>query len=130
MSNILDIDQLVEPLTVLYHALDTDLFLNIISELNIDLDNGGSDEWLQEKINRSAIVTKVNAKTINEYTRLIVPAMDKLVKNINSTGKSTKSITSILNGFKRYSNSFVNYTNTSCLQATNKKYLEIVNTAY
>lgn len=130
MSNILDIDTLVEPLSILYHALDTDLFLNIIDELDIDIRDGGSEGWLNAKINKTNKVYKINAKIIAQYNNLIVPAMKKVVNNINTTGKDTSSITSILNSFKRYANDMINYTNTSCLQASNKKYLEVVNTAY
>jgi len=130
LSNILDIDALVEPLSILYNALDTELFLTIISELDIDLDDGGSEEWLQEKINKATTVNKANGKIINKYNNLIVPAMNDIIKNVNSTGKTTESISSILDMFKRDSTKFINYTNTTCLQASNKKYLEIVNTAY
>ena len=130
MSNVIDIDKLVEPLAILYDALDTELFLSIISEMDIDIRDGGSEKWLQDKINRSGIVNASNGAIINKYNKLIVPAMNKVVLGINSTGKTTESITSILNSFKRYATKFINYTNTTCLQTSNTKYLEIVNTAY
>ena len=82
MSNILDIDALVEPLAILYNALDTELFLSIISELDIDIDDGGTEEWLQEKISKAKIVEKANATTIQKYTRLIIPEMNKIYKAI------------------------------------------------
>lgn len=130
MSNILDIDTLVEPLAVLYDALDTELFLSIITEMNIDIDNGGSEEWLEEKIKNTKRIEKANATIIQKYNRLIIPEVNKIALGINSTGVATKSITSIINSFKRNASRFVNYTNTQCLQTSNTKYLDIVNTAY
>lgn len=130
MSNILDIDALVEPLAVLYNALDTELFLSIISELDIDIDDGGNEEWLQDKIRQAKTVEKANSTIIQKYTRLIIPHMNKIAKEINTTKKTTQSITSIINSFKRDATRFINYTNTTCLQSSNAKYLEIVNTAY
>lgn len=130
MSNILDIDTLVEPLAILYDALDTELFLSIISEMNIDIDNGGTEEWLEEKIKKTKVVEKANSTIIQKYNRLIIPEVNKIALGINSTGVTTKSITSIINSFKRNASRFVNYTNTQCLQTSNTKYLDIVNTAY
>lgn len=130
MSKILDIDSLVEPLSILYDALDTELFLSIVSELNIDIDDGGSELWLQDKINRAKIVERANAKTIQKYTQLIIPQLNKIAKEVNSTGITSNTITGVTNSFKREATKFVNYTNTTALQSTNLKYLETVNTAY
>jgi hypothetical protein len=130
MSNILDIDSLVEPLSLLYHALDTQLFLNIVKELNLDIEDGGSDKWLDTKTLAARQISMKNAKIINQFNKLIVPAMNKVIANMNSTGEDTRSITAVLNNFKKDTTKLINYTNTSCLQASNKKYLEIVNTAY
>lgn len=98
--------------------------------MDINIDDGGSEEWLEEKIAETKVVEKANGKVINKYNKLIVPEMARVISKINSTGETTQSITNIINSFKRESTKFLNYTNTECLQSANSKYREIVNTAY
>ena len=130
MSNAIDIDKLIEPLAVLYDALDTELFLSILSEMDIDIRDGGSEEWLQDKINKATAVSRANGRIINKYNKMIVPAMQNVIKNINTTGVNTPSITSILNSFKRYATNMISFTSSGALESSNNEYLRIVNTAF
>ena len=130
MSNTIDIDKLIEPIAVLYNELDTQLMLSILSEMDVTIDNGGSDEWLEEKLTKATKVNRNNAKIISSFNRAIIPAMNKVILEINTTGVTTPSITQIINSFKRYTSAFLSYTNSQALQSSNSEYLRVVNTAF
>ena len=130
MSNVIDIDKLVEPIALLYADLDTQLFLNIISRMDIDVEDAGSEEWLRNKINDAPAVSRASGKIINKYNKLIVPEMQKVIRSINTTGKTTESITSILNSFKKYANNMLSFTSSGALESSNSEYLRISNNAF
>jgi len=130
LSNVIDIDKLVEPIALLYADLDTQLFLNIISRMNIDAEDAGSEAWLRNKINQAPAVSRANGKIINKYNKLIIPEMQKVIKSINTTGKTTESITSILNSFKKYANNMLSFTSSGALESSNSEYLRISNNAF
>ena len=130
MSKVIDIDKLVEPIALLYADLDTQLFLNIISRMKIDVEDAGSEAWLRNKINQAPAVSRANGKIINKYNKLIVPEMQKVIRSINTTGESTQSITAILNSFRKYSNNMLSFTSSQALESSNSEYLRISNNAF